>query len=370
MVSTFDRYVMAPLLVAIALDLGASLDDVVRAAGAYFLAYGLSQPLWGLASERFGRVPTMRVTLLLAGLCSLGSAFVAGPAALVVARVLAGGFFGAAYPSSLIYLGDTVPHVRRQRDITGLMVGVAVGTSLASVAGGIIADVATWRIAFVLTGSAAVGLAWLLRWLPEPETGRATRSVRATVARALSSRWARLVLVLAFAEGGVIVGALTLLPAAVEATGTSFTTAGLTTAVYGVSVYLCARTVGALSRRWRPASLLALGGTAAVAACLVLTASRSPAAAVVGAALLGLAWAAMHSTLQTWSTEVVPEARAMVVSLFAASLFAGSSASALLTAGLAESGRYDAAYLAFSAVAVPLAVVGTVGRARWHPSGA
>jgi len=30
----------------------------------------------------------------------------------------------------------------------------------------------------------------------------------------------------------------------------------------------------------------------------------------------------MHSTLQTWATEGVPEARATVISLFAAALFA------------------------------------------------
>ena len=32
----------------------------------------------------------------------------------------------------------------------------------------------------------------------------------------------------------------------------------------------------------------------------------------------------MHSTLQTWAIEVVPEARATVISLFAAALFAGT----------------------------------------------
>jgi MFS family permease len=70
-VATFDRFAMPPMLVAIALDLGAPLGSVVQAAGAYFLVYGLCQPLWGSVSDRFGRVATMRVTLLLAGICSI-----------------------------------------------------------------------------------------------------------------------------------------------------------------------------------------------------------------------------------------------------------------------------------------------------------
>ncbi len=67
LVSTLDRFAMAPMLVAIAANLRSPVAAVVAAAGAYFLVYGLSQPLWGIAAERFGRVRTMRVALLLAG---------------------------------------------------------------------------------------------------------------------------------------------------------------------------------------------------------------------------------------------------------------------------------------------------------------
>jgi hypothetical protein len=40
----------------------------------------------------------------------------------------------------------------------------------------------------------------------------------------------------------------------------------------------------------------------------------------IAAVLVGGGFAFMHSTLQTWATEVVPEARATVISLFAAAL--------------------------------------------------
>ena len=99
-VSTLDRFAMPPMLVVIAHDLGVPLADVVRAAGAYFLAYGLSQPVWGLVSDRLGRVRTMRLTLLLAGLATLGSALSGTAVVLAVTRGLAGGFFGAAYPAT------------------------------------------------------------------------------------------------------------------------------------------------------------------------------------------------------------------------------------------------------------------------------
>ena len=82
--------------------------------------------------------------------------FQGSPTLLGVARGLTGGLFGAAYPASLIYLGDTVPAAVRQRDVARLMVGVALGTALASVSAGIVADLLSWRLMFVLTGSTQV----------------------------------------------------------------------------------------------------------------------------------------------------------------------------------------------------------------------
>jgi predicted MFS family arabinose efflux permease len=366
-VSTLDRFAMPPMLVAIALDLGVPLSDIVNAAGAYFLVYGFMQPVWGAVSDRIGRVRTMRLTLLLAGLFSIGSAFAFDPLMLGVARALAGGFFGAAYPSTLIYLGDTVAPRVRQRDIARLMVGVALGTALASIGAGLLADVASWRAAFVITGASSVVLAMNLRLLPEPVLEHPSRSVWAPLRDIARSRVALLVLAMAFVEGMVLLGALTLLPPAVEHAGSGAAVAGAVTGVYGISVLLGSRLVGALSQRWHPAWLIGGGSIAAVAACGVLAVSRAPTAAVIGVVLLGLAWTAMHSSLQTWATEVLPLARASVVSLFAGSLFVGSALGAVLVADLAEAGRYALVYVVGALLAIPLGLVATWQRRLWQP---
>lgn len=365
-VSTLDRFAMPPMLVVIAHDLGVPLSEIVHAAGAYFLAYGLMQPVWGAVSDRLGRVRTMRVTLTLAGLFTIVSAFTFTPVTLGIARGLAGGMFGAAYPSSLIYLGDTVPVSVRQRDIARLMVGVAVGTALASAGAGVVADVSSWRLAFVVTGVASLVLAVALRRLPEPVSHRASGSVLAPLRQVARSRVALFVLLMAFTEGAVLLGALTLLPAAAESAGATTTVAGLVTGVYGISVFFSSRVVGQMSQSWHPARLIALGSGSAVVACSVLAVSRAPAAAVVAALLLGLAWTAMHSSLQTWATEVLPAARASVVSLFAGSLFVGSALAAVLVADLAETGRYDVIFLIGATLAVPLGLSASWGRSRWQ----
>lgn len=368
LVSTLDRFVMPPMLIAIAADLDASLTSVVQAAGAYFLAYGLLQPVWGIVSDSIGLVRTMRLTLLCAGLATVACAFAWAPLALGIARGTAGGFFGAAYPAGLIYLGDTVPPDRRQQGITRLMVGVAIGTGSAFVAGGLIAQLWTWRAAFVLTGSAALVLAWLLRHLPQPAETRTHANIAAPFLQVLRSRPALFVLAMALLEGAVLLGVLTLLPASVEAAGATAAVAGAVTAVYGIAVFVFAGVVGRLSRRQHPARLIALGAVSALAACAVLTASRSPGAALIATLLLGLAWTGMHSSLQTWATEALPPARAAVVSLFAGSLFTGSSLAAVAVADLADAGQYRTIFLLAGLATVPLGVLAVWGRARWRPA--
>nr|WP_301539454.1 MFS transporter [Nocardioides sp. zg-1308] len=366
MVSTLDRFAMPPMLVAIAASLDVPLTQVVTAAGAYFLVYGLGQPLWGFASDRYGRVRVLRTSLVVAGALSLVSALSPTVLVLGILRGLAGGFFGAAYPSALIYLGDTVAPARRQQAITGLMVGVAVGTAAASAGAGLLADIATWRLPFVITGGAALVLSVLLARLPEPAGAAARTTARASVATIARSRVTLLVLLFAFVEGVVLLGALTLLPTAVESSGASTTVAGAVTGVYGLAVLLGSSSVGRLSLAWHPARLILLGAACAALATGLLAVSQRPAVAVVVAVLLGIAWPAMHSSLQTWATEVLPQSRAVVVSFFAAALFVGSAIGAIVVAGLADEGRFAVVYGAYAALAVPLGIGAWAARRRWH----
>jgi predicted MFS family arabinose efflux permease len=246
------------------------------------------------------------------------------------------------------------------------MVGVALGTALASVGAGLVADLLSWRLMFVLTGLAAVGLFLRLRSLPEPARIRSGSSLVQPIAAVARSPVTLLVLLCALGEGAVLLGTLTLLPPAMQHAGASSTVAGLATGVYGFSVLPFSVLVGRLSQRWPAARLIALGAVAALVGCGFLAVSQEVAAALVAAVLLGLAWTSMHSTLQTWATEVLPGSRATVVSLFAGSLFVGSSLAAVVASGLAGEGRFNVLFATGAVLAVPLGLAATTVRARWQ----
>jgi predicted MFS family arabinose efflux permease len=362
-VSSLDRSSVAPMLLVIAADLHTSVASVTVAASLYYLSYGLLQPVWGIASARLGTVRTLRVSLVGAAVAGVLSALSPGVGLLAVLRFATGGFFGGAIPSTLVYVGATVPVERRQQPLTDLMAGVAVGQAAATVAAGWAAELVSWRLMFAVTAAVAGGLALYLRQVPEPPHAPPDKQPVRALLRATRDRWVVLVLVLAFVEGAALTGTFTFVaPGVQHATGAGAGLAGSVVAVYGVAVLVFSRVVRPLSARLRTPTLFLIGGGAGAAGFAVLGASRSLVAGVAACVLLGAAWAFMHSTLQTWATSVAPAARAQVVPLFSACLFLGGSTGAALGGLLAGGGRYGILFALSAAVFLPLTAVSAITR--------
>jgi MFS family permease len=362
--SSFDRLMIATMLAVIAADLGSSVQAVSHAAAAYFLCYGFAQFFWAMVSDRLGRVRTIRLALLLAAVGGLGSALAPTTEWLVVARGFAGACFAAAIPSALVYIGDTVPMRVRQAPLTDVMTCTALGIAAATVGAGAIADLISWRVAFAVTAVTAGVLSVVMRRMAEPELSEPT-PVAASLRAVFGNRWALLVLALAILEGFVLLGPLTFLPVTLQSNGLGVALSGGLTACYGVAVLVFARLVKRRSRTTPPARLMLIGGSLATLAYIVLTLNHGVVPVVMGSIVLGAGYAFLHSTLQTWATDVAPDARAAAVSLFATMLFCGSAVGTAVAGPLVDDGRFQLVFALALAAAVPLAMIATLGRRRF-----
>ncbi|HEX6355755.1 MFS transporter [Actinophytocola sp.] len=366
--SQFDRLMIAPMLVVIAAEMEGSVEAVSQAAAIYFLCYGFAQVGWAVVSDRLGRVRTMRLALSFAMVGGLASAVVPDIGWLVVARGLTGACFAAAIPGALVYIGDTVPLRVRQAPLTDLMTSSAIGMAAATVTAGAIADFTSWRVAFALTGLIAGALALLMGRMVEPTLGPPP-PVLPSLKGVLTNRPALLVLALVLVEGVVLLGPLTFLPVVVHASGLSVTVSGLLTAAYGLAVMVFARVVKGRTRTMAPWRLILVGGGMAVLAYVVLVINHGAVAVVVGTVLLGGGWAFMHSTLQTWATDMAPGYRAMAVSLFATMLFTGSAVGAAVFGPMVDAGGFTMMFAITLAISVPLVTMATLGRHRYATRG-
>lgn len=359
--SSFDRFVVGPLLLTISAAFGVGLAQAAAVASVYFLTYGLSQPLWGLCSDRFGRVRTLRAALGGAAVLGAASAFAPSLELLVLARAGTGACIAAAVPAALVYIGDVVPFDRRQAVLTDLNAATAIGITAAIGLGGVLAAGVSWRLGFLLPALTAGVLAVVLRRLPEPPQapGRTTGP-----GAALRSTWGRRVLLLALVEGAALLGLVTYLAPAVESRGASPTEAGALVALYGVGLLIASRIVKRVAGLVPPERLVVLGAAGLALAYGGVALSTAPVVVAVAALLVGAGWASMHSTMQAWATEVVPDGRAGMVSLFAAALFVGSGVATAALAPLAGELRWGAVFSVGVVLSVGFGVAAGVGLRR------
>lgn len=363
--SNGDRFAIAPLLVVIGLDMGEQLSAVAGVASAYFVAYGLMQPVWGMISDRIGRVRVMRIALVGAAFAGAGSVLAPDLLVLGIFRTVTGGCFAAIIPASLVYVGDVWAPEVRQRPLADIVAASSVGIALATAGAGVLADVVGWRVVPAVTAVAAGLLFFALVRLPEPERAPVSGNPLLGIGRVLRERWAVVVFVLVFVEGSVVLGVLTFLAPAVASLGASASLAGLVAASFGAGALAWSRLVRTLVGRLGPPALAAVGGSMLVLGWTVpALAVTGPGLAAAGL-LLGGSWAFLHTTLQSWATEVVPHERATAVAIFAGLLFLGSAVGTTVVAPLAEAGEFDNVFRVALAVAVPLALLAALARRRY-----
>ncbi|QMU67066.1 MFS transporter [Streptacidiphilus sp. P02-A3a] len=366
--ANFDRFAMAPILVTVAAALRVPLTSAVALAGGYALAYGLSQPVWGVLSDRIGRLRVIRAALTLAALAGLASALAPNLAVLAALRILTGFAFGAVVPSSLSFVGDSVKPQRRQAALADLMAALGLGSGLAALVAGAIGNWLSWRLVFVVPAMAAATAAVLLRGVAEPERAPVGRLVT-QLATVLRARFGHVVMALGVVEGAVLLGGLTFVAPALQHRGLSGAAAGAITALYGAGTLAFTRAVKALTRRVPPHGLAAIGGGFVVVGYTAAAVAPAVWTYALLATLLGAGWAFLHSTLQTWATSVVPEARGTAVSCYVAALFVGSAIGAALGGGPADHARFGAIFGPAAAATVPLTVAVVVARRRFTAHG-
>lgn len=364
LISSFDRVSIAPLLVPLAIDFHASLALVANAATLYYFLYGITQPVYGILSDRFGRVPLIAWSLFAVMVGSVFSAVAPSVLWLIIARAATGAAMAAVIPASLVYIADSYPYLVRQRAIVEVSAATGVGTTLGILGSGILATYVSWRVPFALTAIACGCLALAMRRLAEPNRA-ASAGVAAQLRKVWKAPWVRVVIALALADGAVFQGLTTYFAPALQSRGVTAAMAGLVVAGYGLATLIGSRLVRRAGGPSGP-MLIAIGSVMLAVGYLLAAAIAQTAGILAASLLAGAAYAFIHSSLQTWATEVVPEARGTATALFVTTLFVGAAVAAGLAAGPADMHAYPAIFLVGAAVSIVLGVAGAATMRRYQ----
>ncbi|MGI8807034.1 MAG: MFS transporter [Acidimicrobiales bacterium] len=369
-ISYGDRFLIGPLLVLVARDFDVSLGAAAAVATLYLFLYGVLQPVYGFLSDRVGRVRVMRGALLGIAASNVFCVMAPGLQPLVIGRGAAAGFAAALLPTSLVYVGDRVPFARRQQVIANVLAAGALGTVGATVGAGLLGRYVGWRVVFLVPAVLALIDACLLGRLAESLPANAGAGPLTQLRRVLAHPWAIFLIVLALGEGAAMLGFLTFLAPALQTNGVSSAEAGLVVAMYGVAVFTSLQVVKRLLRhnRMSPVLMIATGGTILLGAYSVAAYRQAVPNILVASLLIGVGYSFMHSTLQTWATEVAPDARATATSLFVTAVYTGASIAHTLISPLASAHRFGRLFLAGAIATVPVAMIAASARWRFRPA--
>jgi ACS family hexuronate transporter-like MFS transporter len=160
--SFVDRQVLAILSPTILADTGLTAQNFTDAASFFFLAYTLSNPIWGSILDFVG----LRLGMLLAvgiwTVASMSHAWMGTFVGFALARAVLGFGEGATFPGGLRTAVESLPASMRARGIALSFSGGTIGAVMMPLLLGPLAIRYGWRTAFLATGG--LGLLWLLLW--------------------------------------------------------------------------------------------------------------------------------------------------------------------------------------------------------------
>ena len=151
-------------------------DDTAGMLGtATLVMSGVGGAIFGYVADRFGRTRALMGTILIFSLASLGAATSQTVMQLLIWRSILGIGMGGEWASGAVLVSETWPAHLRNKAISIMQSGWALGYMMASISAALIlgspslgAD--AWRWLFVVGVAPALFTLWIRRYVHEPET--------------------------------------------------------------------------------------------------------------------------------------------------------------------------------------------------------
>ncbi|MBI3504051.1 MAG: MFS transporter [Proteobacteria bacterium] len=316
-----------PLLPQLAADFGTLPGAVAILITVYTVAYGGVQFVSGRIGDRWGKPRMIAAATLAAAAATAACAFAPGINPLMGLRAVAGACAGGIIPMAIAFVGDTVAYERRQQAMTRLASVQILGTIAGQVGAGLVGSMLGWRgVLLLLAAMFATGGIVLALALRGTAVATSPAGQKWAGYGWVASPRARMVLSTILLEGVFFYAGLAFVASDLQARlGLSLAESGMSLLLFGAGGLAFSLTFGRYMTHLPRGRTPLLGG--AMLALGFAGLAAAPTAAVAAIALLPVGWGfyAMHSTLQTEATQMLPEARGHAVATFAATFFSGQA---------------------------------------------
>lgn len=347
---------------------GATQSEVAFAMGGGLFAQLFGSVPVGAVVDRIGRLKTIRASVVLMALSTLGMAFLQGP---VWGGVLMGlrGFSMMSYVTAeFAYVAEIVPRGRSISAVSTLGMIANLVFAFAPAAGVWLWNAGIGREQFAYGAALTLAGGCVLWFLPQKHDRRAKRRSRLILMRsawlpalaflsaaAMQSGVNTALAVVTFTQRGIVNGALI------------FTSMAIVTAALRYPA-------GRFVEKYGPRLMTIPVAAAQIAGCLLAAYAHTPASVLLAGALLGIAWSAVVPVgVGLFFEQSTPGTRGAAMGAYNLSFAIGTSAGALLAALLTRFGLSYAVAISSCAlaplVAVPFVFIRIMRRERARAAG-
>ncbi len=324
---------MDPVVPLVSVDLAVSIAAAASLSTAMALTFAVVQPIIGAAADMFGKARLLIVCLSLLGAANIVGALATSFETLFLSRILCGIAAGGTFPVAMGLAADLVPLERRQVALGRVLSGAMTGNLLGASAAGVIGDFFGWR--GVLTGlgalmvvaSAVVWTGFRRGGVTHPKQTMNFAALKHGYKTIIANPKARICFTAVFFNGLCVFGFFPFVAALLFELGeTRSSVSGAVIAAFAIGGLFYTASVSRL--------LAAIGVRALMIAGALLVASQFVIVAfgpdwklqTVSFLLMGLGFYSFHGSLQVFSSDLAPEARASALSLHAFCFFMGQAA--------------------------------------------
>lgn len=341
-----DNYAAAPLIINIAADLNITVSVAAMSVTAYMLAFGAFTLIFGPLSDRFGKVKIINIAAMGTAIFSMLGAFSFNLPSLIFFRAMNGAFGAGIFPVTLAFVGQSFEPQHRQKAIGKVMGLMFMGGAMATIIGGTLAYLGSWRLVYLSYGIAELVVALIMFKILERDQPVVDHFHLIEAYKEPLSDFSFMKLVMTiFFVGFSVFGGFTYTGKLIQTvTGYNLFVVGAILSLFGVGTVVGGRIAPVLRKKLRGRFLILAGiiGGISMAALGV-----SGNVWVLSLALFGYgtAFIFLQSTLITTVQEKLPKRRGTAMSLASFNMFVGGAVGTSINALVIDSGSLSTIYL-------------------------
>ena len=321
-----DNYAAAPLIVNIAEDLDFSVNAAASSVTAYMLAFGVFTILFGPLSDRYGKVFIIHISTMGTAIFSILGALAYDLPSLIFFRAVNGAFAAGLLPVVLAYLGQATSDSERPQVLTQIMSYGFLGTATATLIGGTIAHLGSWKLVYLTYGVMELILAIvMLKMIKRDQPVSNKINILSTYKKVLSHKGVLSLLPLFLLMGFTVFGIFTYTGQLItERFGYDIFIVGAMLSPFGLGIIVAGKAMPRLRKKLQQ-YYMPFNGTLIALALLGLSATNNPVLFCLYLFMFGAGFILFQPVFIAKIQEQIPHMKGSIMSMASFGLFTGGA---------------------------------------------